>query len=305
MDDNDQDDANKLAAFERDLMAGLKPDDEDPVLDLPQRELPAEDPAPGAPTDKPAAAVPSETQAAQTAAAPAQQAAKQADQAAQGNKGDPRAALRASRQAERQARQREDELRAENAKLREQLGQTAADPDTDPDVETLINDLPAAAPVIKKLMATVKELQQKTAAPSQAEKPAFVPDTLPDALQEDVDQIPSLSDWQHDPDQSAWNLAKRVDGMLGEHPKWRDASQADRLREVERRVLAELGTPTQQTTTTTATRTAAQVIQDAPQRDPETLSDLRGGVVPSANPGPDFNTMKSDDEVMAALARLR
>jgi hypothetical protein len=289
MNDSEQLEANELARFEAETMAGLKPDAEDPILDLPPMEVQTDDP-PATP-----AAAPAPTSA--TAPAPAPAAGAPTD------RGDPRAALRASRRAERESRENATRLAEENAELRKQLGQPAAKSTDEIDMEAIEADLPSAAPVIKQLVNQVKELQQQSAAPKKAEVPAFVPDMLPPEIQAAVEQVPQLDDWQHDPDQTAWTLAKKVDSLLLEHPAWKDKPMPQRMAEVARRVSGELGTPKPPTPNGNP-NALQQRLQDAPSREPETLSDLRGGVAPSANTGPDFYSMKSDEDVMTALARL-
>lgn len=291
-DDPRLDDPTDLDRFEREIMGGLKPDTEDPVLDLPPVELPTNDPG-ATPAPAPAAAAaPAAPAPAATPAAPAP-----APAAPQEDKGDPRAALRASRRAERAYRERLAEVEAENARLREQAGVKAPGEEVDPDVQGLIDDVPTAAPVIKKLVDRVKQLEQTAAPTAPAPAPAFVPETLPPELQVAVEQVPQLEDWQHDPDQTAWRLAKRTDGVLSELPAWKDKSPAERFAEVVRRVSAELGTPKPNAPPPASPK--PPVIDHT--GDPESLSDLRGGVVPTHNDGPDFSQMKSDDEILSAL----
>jgi len=306
MDENDLT-PEELAAFEKQLLSDLKPDADDPVF---ERQAPGGDQppasAPPAPTP-PAAPAPA---AAPTAAAPAAPAAPApAGTPAEPDLGDPRAALRASRRSERQARERAEQRERENEQLRKQLAELRGTPATpegvDPEMAALELDVPGVAPVVKRLLNEVKELRQQIAAPKQAPEPDFVPERLHEALQEIVDDIPQLLAWQTSPRfKDHWELAKATDLALTKHRDWKDKPEAERLQETARRVAAELGAPSPTPPAPAPTR-AAQRIQDAPERGLETLSDLRGGVVPSTSTGQDFYAMKSDEEVMAALEKLR
>lgn len=284
---------NELASFEKQVLSELQPDSEDPILDqqAPEGEQP---PASAQTTPAPA------TAATTPPATPAEPEPTQ---------GDPRAALRASRRAERQARDLAEQRNRENEQLKAELAQmrgtAAADPDADPDMAALEVDVPQAAAVVKKLLKKVDDLEQQLAAPKTASEPDFVPETLPPELQETVDDIPQLLAWQNGAQfKDHWTLAKSTDLMLTKHPAWKDKPEADRLNEVARRVSSEMGTPSTANTTAAAAKLALQRIQSAQEPGLGTLSDLRGGVAPNASPGTDFYSMKSDDEVMSALARL-
>jgi hypothetical protein len=282
------DDQNPLAKFEMELVAGLKPEPEDVEL-VPQADAspaPSEQatPTPSAsPAPDPVASTPVATPA--TPAAPTQEA----------NQGDPRAALRASRAAERRARQEAETLRRELAELRAK----APAPPADPDMARLEAELPEAARLLKKIAEKV----ETTAAPAAATpaEPEFEPDVLPPELQVVVDKNDQLSDWQHDPDQTAWSLAKSTDGMLSKHPAWKDKPMDERLAEVARRVRVELGTPS--TPAPSPAAAAAAIIDRTGTRPIETLSDLNGGAAPSSTTEPDFSKLSVED-ITAALDKL-
>lgn len=274
-------DHRELAEFESKVLSQLVPEAGD---NLDGQQAGAE--APGAQSTEPQAPAPTASPAAAPAAAPA---------TPEGEKtGDPRAALRAARRSERQARAEAEALRKELETLRGTA--PAAKSEFDEALDKLDVDVAPAAVAIRALQKEVQKLTQP-AAPAQ---PAFVPDTLPDELQDAVDEAQTLHDWQHNPDQTAWRAAKRHDAILADLPAWKDKPLMVRLAEVERRVAADLGTPAP---TPPLTPSGRQPIVNAPARGIETLSDLRGGVGPSHNPGPDFSSMKSDEEIMAALGR--
>lgn len=301
-DDLNDEAANELAKFEREVMSGLKPDAEDPVLDLPEPTINLEDPAVTREREAQAAA------AAQTTPAAIVQATQATDPNATAGKpvhgeekdqGDPRAALRATRRAERRLREDNERLRQE---LEQARGTTANQEQVDPDLALLADEVPAAAPVIKKLLDEIKELKGQTAAQkTEAAAPAFVPEKLDPAAEKLLELNSDIEDWHADAArQTEWQLAKQIDGVLYVHPQWKDKPPAERMAEVARRVKQELGSAPSTPQTTTPARRASEPTE----RGIETLTDLRGGVAPS-NTGPDFYSMKSDDEVMAALARVR
>lgn len=284
-------DHRELAKFESKVLSQLVPEAGD---NLDGQQAGAE--APGAQSTEPQAPAPTASAAASTAAPATTEGEKT---------GDPRAALRAARRSERQARAEVEAERRESAALRQQIATLTgkAPPvngrsEYDEALEKLDVDVAPAAVAIRALRAEVQQLLPP-AAP--APPPAFVPDLIKDEeLQGAVDEAQFLHDWQHNPDQTAWRAAKRHDAILADLPAWKDKPLMVRLAEVERRVAADLGTPAP---TPPPTPPGRQQILTAQARGIETLSDLRGGVGPSHNPGPDFTSMKSDEEIMAALGR--
>ena len=278
----DATDHRELAEFESNVLAGLKPEAEDPVVDELQQEQ--------------------EAQAAAAAPAPPPQAAK-TEVRPEAEKGDVRAALRASRHAERRERERADRLERDLEALRSATPKdpTPAEDDISVALQRLEVDVPQAAVVIKQLAKQIEGLQTQSAAKETPAEPEFVPDSLPAELQDAVDDVPQLLEWQTTREgQEKWALAKATDGLLFKHPAWKDKPAAERMAEVVRRVNQELAAPP----ATKPNAGQTPVIRDAPSRGIETLSDLRGGGMPITSQGPDFARMKSDEEVMAALAKL-
>lgn len=279
----DATDHRELDQFEQQVLDELKPDGDDPVLEVMQQELDAQ-----------AAATP----------APAPPEAPKTEVRPEAEKGDVRAALRMSRRSERLANERADRLELDLKALRSAGPQ---DPDADLDeaataMQRLEVDVPQAAVVLKQLAKKIEGLQTQSAAAVKEPEPEFVPDTLPEALQEAVDDVPELLGWQTtQADADKWALAKATDGLLFAHPAWKGKPAHERMAEVVRRVNQELGrSPAPKPPAARQT----PVIDDAPERGIETLSDLRGGGTPVTTQGQDFRNMKSDAEVMAALARL-
>lgn len=279
----DATDHRELEQFEQQVLAGLKTEGDDPVLEEMQQELDAQ-----------AAANP----------APTQPAEVKPDARPEAEKGDVRAALRMSRRSERLANERADRLERDLQALRSANPQ---DPDADQDeaaraMRALEVDVAPAAVLIKQLTKQIEGLQTQSAAKVVEHEPEFVPQTLPAELQDAVDDVPELLGWQTtQADANKWELAKATDGLLFAHPAWKDKPATQRMAEVVRRVNQELGR-SPAPTPIPARQTPA--IKDVPERGIETLSDLRGGGMPAISQGQDFHNMKSDAEVMAALARL-
>jgi hypothetical protein len=216
--------------------------------------------------------------------------------------GDTRAALRAARRDAKHARTALEKANAELEELRKRTPATDPAAQAAEDEETVLStieaDQPEIASVIKRLTAKVKQLEGGLKQQEVPSDPEFEPEVLPEEVQADVDETPELLKWQYDADQTAWQLAKKTDGLLMSHPKWKDATQADRLKEVARRVAEEIGTPT--TPPVDPKEAARKVIEGAPARQRETLSDLRGGNTPPAGGSTDYSRM-SDEEVINSL----
>ena len=279
----DATDHRELEQFEQQVLAGLKAEGDDPVLEEMQQELDAQ---------------------AAANLAPAQPAAAKPEVRPEAEKGDVRAALRIARRSERLANERADRLAKDLEALRNASPQqTDADQDeATTAMQRLEVDVPQAAVVLKQLAKQIEGLQTQSTAAVQAPEPEFVPDTLPEALQDAVDDVPELLGWQTtQADQDKWALAKATDGLLFAHPAWKDKPAHERMAEVVRRVNQELG---RSPASKPPAARQMPVIHDAPERGIETLSDLRGGGTPVASQGQDFRNMKSDAEVMAALAKL-
>jgi len=259
------------------------------------------------------------------AAAPADQP-KEAE--AEKPKGNRNQALRAARIGEQRERQRRETAEAEVAELRKQLEAKAskpadASPDledmTDEEIEELAIDMPVAAKAARMAKAAKVALEKFAAAqaaapaaqPQAQADPDFVPEVLPPALQAVVDENEELLGWQHDPDQTRFTLAKAADGLLINHPKWKDVSPEKRLAEVVRRVNAELASDPAEPKAGLNQPTAQQrldpktVIANAPARTPKAISEIGGGSG-SNDQGPDvarFRSMSADDVEAELMTR--
>lgn len=241
-------------------------------------------------------------------------AAEAKQQPAEAPKGDIRAALRASRRAERRAASELERLKTEVEALRGKVAQTtesATEDDIDPDLE---NDFPAVAKPLKALKARLEEATRELAElkkqpAAKDSEPEFVPAVLPEAVQDAVDDVPELAEWQATREhQDKWALAVQADNLLRASPKWAAKPIAERLAEAVRRVKAELDDD--------APATAVPSKKDKPRIDPKeavakagrkeqpiTLSDLRGGDAVQQVQTLSRRDMESlsDDEIMNRL----
>lgn len=216
--------------------------------------------------------------------------------------GNVNAALRASRRAERRARDEAERLRKEIDELRAKVPtETTA---TDDDLDTLEDEFPAAAAALKRereaRAAAERRAQELEARANPPKDPDFVPETFPAAVQDAIDDVAELSDWHNDPDQTRFALAKSVDAMLANHPKWAGKTLQERFAEAVRRVKAELDEPSPQQDTTEAAQARLKALK---RTAPETLSDL-GGSTPANNASNvERYARMTEDQILDELAR--
>ena len=134
-------------------------------------------------------------------------------------------------------------------------------------------------------------------------EPDFEPPSLPPELQDVVDQIPDLLDWQHNPDQTLFEMAKAEDRKLLLHPKWKDVGEGKRLEEVVRRVKADIAPEQAPAPAETKPRVNVKdAIDKAPRVKPNTLSDIGGGGdTPTAGSNLGRFSQMSDADIEAEL----
>jgi hypothetical protein len=216
-----------------------------------------------------------------------------------------RQALRAARHGERTARQEADRLKRELEELRAKVPttQTSSDDISDDEISALSEDVPVVGKLARKFRALEQQLtatQQRTAAPA---APEFTPPVLPAEVQDVVDAVPELLDWQHTPDQTLFQAAIGMDAYLQRLPAWANKPMSERFSEVVRRVKSEAAA---QATTLQPNRTnPADAIAQAKRVMPQTLSDFGNGTSHTERPTlATFVTAKSDDDIMAMLDRM-
>lgn len=265
------------------------------ITDLPT----AAEPAPATQADPSGTAVPpvqAETPAPATAATP--EAAPEATPAPQG---DTRAALRAARHAEKR-------LRDENQKLREEVeairqGKAPVDTQvTDAELAQLEEDFPLQAKIVRRQREIEQQLQQQHAAAQPA--PGFEALSYDPAVQEVIDSVPQLVNWQYDPaGQDKFARAIEYDKSLVIDPDWANKPIAERFAEAVRRTQAALAPATPAPTPSAAPAAArldpATVIANAPAAGPKGISDFRGGA-PASFSSVNYAGM-SDEDIMASL----
>lgn len=263
-------------------------------------------PAPAAVETGTATAAPDPaTQSAQAPAAPAQ--------ASQAEGGNARGALRAVRREARQLRAELEKAKTELEETRKLVqppvakGKRPSD-DVMRDVEAYAAP---AAEYIAELERATAELSAKVESTSGTKpgEPVSTPEYIPDAeLQEVVDSIDELSDWQNSAQHAKlWDAAKKMDALLVQMPAWTGKPDKDRLEEAVRRVKQDFvgAQPPARKAPATA-NDAKRVIDAIPAATaPVTIGDMRGGSTPSHSTIPDFRQMVrdglSDEEIMASL----
>lgn len=212
--------------------------------------------------------------------------------------GDVRQALRASRRAERQARERAERLEAELAELRSRV---PAEPNPDEITEDELREVEESMPFIAKIARRVigKPAQKEQATEQQAEAqsaPKGQP-SVPEVVQDAIDDTPDLLAWQSSQDQERFQAAIEMDKYLATLPAWKDKPLSERFQEVVRRVKADRGELTSQPTT-------VQPVEIQRAR-PSTLTDIGGaGQAPNTDPlSLDRMAKMSDDDIVAGLLR--
>lgn len=219
-------------------------------------------------------------QAAQEPAAPEKPAAPQ---------GDTRAALRAARRDAKRAHERAAQLEQEVADLK--AGKTqAATHVTDEELAELDENFPVAAKLAREVAELKTKLQTATKA---APTDEFEPVKYDPEVQEVIDAVPDLVNWQYDPKtQDRFHAAIEMDKYLMTLPDWQNKPLNERLVEVTRRVKADVapGEP----------KRNPQAVIDALKTDgPKRISDFKGGMQPDKST-PDYSRM-SDEEIIASL----
>ena len=205
----------------------------------------------------------------------------------------PYSALQAERRAARHERAERERISAELEAARKQIedlkaGRTPAapqpdDPDalSDYELADLTDAIPAVGKLAKQLQATKAELAKlKPAAAAQPDEPTEPED---DPVQEAIDAIPLLSEWQLG-DAEKFERAKAHDAVLQSSPKWASKTLAERFAEAARRTADEFDIQVDDTPPPPSPKTPNRadpktVISSAKRATPNTLSDMKGGAV--------------------------
>lgn len=215
------------------------------------------------------------------------------------------AALRASRRAEKRAKEELEKLRQENEQLRKAAPVAVEEQEFTPEeLEAMKVDFPAQYKLYIKQQALAKQLAEtRAAAPQPASNAEFQPIEFTPEVQELVDQVPDLLNWQHDEaSQEKLQRAIAYDRALQADPDWAGKSLLERFTEAAERTKRAFGAvpPTPKKPAPAANRTdPAAAIAAIKPAGPKGISDFGGGQ-PASAPEVDFSKM-SDEEIMARL----
>lgn len=231
----------------------------------------------------------------------------------------PWAVVHAARVEKAKANDRAAAAEARAAELEQQLADLKAGkrPEADP-LDQIISDadsdFPQLAAIARELKTTREALAnsrpEPTKAAAQADDPA-------EALQDDIDAVPMLAQWQAaDPDK--FEAAQAMDAALLRSPKWQGQPQVERFKEVARRVAEQFDIQVEDDAPQTPQKTPNKadpraVIARAARTAPNTLSDFKGGA--AATPPDRLDKMAptqmlrrmedmTDDELEAHLAKF-
>lgn len=224
--------------------------------------------------------------------------------------------LQAERRRADEAARRADQLERELADLKAgKKPDEQAEALTEEEVVQMEQDFPEHGKKLRAIYERARELEKKVGK-SEPEDQHQADTSNP--IQDAIDQIPMLLDWQvTDPEK--FGRAQEIDDVLKKSPKWKDKPLADRFAHVARMVAEEYDIPvddepsakTSQTTTTR--KDPKEVIASAGRTRPNTLSDFKGGATPDIqdtrierlSPVAQVNRWAdmSDDDIDAALAK--
>jgi hypothetical protein len=187
----------------------------------------------------------------------------------------PYGALKGARREAQTYRQRAERAEQELADLK-----AGKKPEADADALTPeeLAEMATDFPQLGKLARIVAKVSSQQAAPTPQ---AAEPDDDADPVQEAIDAVPLLADWQAgDADKFAAAIA--ADNALRNSPKWKDQPLTARFAHVAKLVAAEydIQTPAAAASPTPAPtnrKNPEAVIQAAARAAPNTLSDLKGG----------------------------
>jgi hypothetical protein len=193
----------------------------------------------------------------------------------------PYAALQAERRNSSRASSRAARAEQELSEARQQIADLRAGkkPEstelTEEEVTQMEEDFPETGKKLRAVLNRNQELEAKAPKSAAAEE-----DPADDPIQEAIDQVPLLAEWQHT-DSEKFERAIAIDTALQGSPKWRDKPVSERFAHVARQVADEYDIPVQETKTSKPKPSDPQVVIDSASRtNPNTLSDFKGGASP-------------------------
>ena len=192
-----------------------------------------------------------------------------------------KAIIRAARMSEQRVKDELAEARAEVARLKQYEPAAPKPYAIDEVVLQQLEDMdPEAAKLLREAAAARATAAAAPAAPAAA---PFVPQAFNAEFQIQIDQVPHLTKWQNDPDQTNWEAVKTHDAVLMLNPAWKDKSNVERLSEAVRRRSLEI-TPQNPARPTAAD---AKAVIDAKAKTPTlAVGDLRGRAQPTTQNDP-------------------
>ncbi len=184
---------------------------------------------------------------------------------------------------------------------------------TEEEVVQMEQDFPEHGKKLRAVYEKAKSYEQSARARPEQEADTTNP------IQDAIDQIPLLVDWQAtDPEKFA--RAQEIDDVLKKSPKWKDKPIHERFAHVAKTVAEEYDIPVDDEPAPSTSKPGnaqrnapEQAIANAPRARPNTLSDFKGGTIPDPDTridrlSPTAQVSRwadmSDDEIDAQLARL-
>lgn len=147
--------------------------------------------------------------------------------------------------------------------------------------EEIVNALEASYTTIAALNQKVEKLDASIAERAQAEEK-----TVEQEIQDAIDRIPQLAEWQSS-GSPMWDAAVAVDMKLRHDPEYANKSFHDRFCDVVKTLTGkdprEQVKTTEQPSKEELERRAAAVLEKAGTRTPHSLSDIPGGTAPAQN----------------------
>lgn len=147
---------------------------------------------------------------------------------------------------------------------------------TEVDVAQMEEDFPEQGKRMRAMFERNKELE------ANAPKPKAADVETDDPVQDAIDQVPLLVEWQHG-DAEKFDRAVALDTALQGSPKWAGKTSVERFEHVAKLVAEEFDItvpePKASTKTTTPSADPKTVVASATRTAPNTLSDFKGGAV--------------------------
>lgn len=195
----------------------------------------------------------------------------------------PYAALQAERRSARIANSRYESTARELADAKQLIADMKAGktPETGEVTEADVAQMEEDFPEQGKKMRALYDRAQAAESSKPASTAATTADVGDDPIQDAIDQVPLLVEWQHG-DAEKFERAQQLDTALINSPKWRDKPAVQRFEHVTKLVAEEfdIAIPVAKTSPkTTPSNDPKTVIAQAQRTTPNTLSDFKGGSV--------------------------